>query len=1134
MRLGKQAVFGGLAIALAFAAAAPASARSGTVSAAIEPEGYARIVFDFDRLPAATARLSTGVLVVDFAEPVELSTAELARGLGALVGVIRRDPDGTAIRMSLNKPVKLVSTVAGEKLFVDLLPAGWAGLPPPLPTGVIADLTRAAREARELKAGEARLRARPQARLRVDGATHPTFRRLVFGLGGDAAVDWRRDGPRVAVTVSGLYAFDAAAARARLPLDFAGLDAVRKGDQLVILAPAPGAGAVRGFREDGDFILDIDREASAKPDHAEAAPSPPAPAEPASHPEAAAAKPAAGHDPAPQPAAHVAAPQPASGPPTLLASRLDATKPVLASVMPASPSAAPVPAAVPGPVSIRRAGDTLRLVFPFARPTPAAVFLRGETLWAVFDDAQGLTLDALVKESGGAITAVAEIALDRGRAARLTLAGPRLVSAAVEGSDWIVSLGEDVLKSSGAVEFTAGFDAQGRATVSADAPGLGAIRTLTDPHVGDRLVVATLAPPARGVPSPRQYVEFAALPSAQGLALALTADDLTVAASLDRLTIARDGGLTVSTAETPKAIESEASPVMSAAVWAEEASKPFSERENELSLGAAMAEVDGRQQARFALARFYVALERAADARAVLETIVADGGLEGRDDRLAILRAAAEVELDHPRAALAILAAPALRLKAEAALWRAAAEAALGRGGAARQSLKEGEGALAGLAPAVRARFVALSAELALQAGDAAGAAQQFATLEVLPAVEGPAARELMRARIAEASGQTERAAAKYAVIARGADPAAAAGAELDAVSLGLKTKALPPEEAIVRLEKLVTGWRGDKVEAEALARLIGLYGDAERWRDAFSTLRVAVQAFPDAEDTRALQDRMQDRFTELFLGSGVDRMPKLDALALFYDFKDMSPGGKRGDELVRRLADKLVEVDLLDQAAELLVYQIDNRLTGAARAQVAARAALVELMNAKPGKALEVLRKTRQADLPGSLMKTRMRLEARALAETGRVDLALEMAAGLAGEEARRLKADILWSARRWPEAGEALEAALGSSWRGPEPLEANQRADAMRAAIASALAGDGLAVDRIRQKFSAKMADSPEAAGFEVVTAPVEARGEAFREIARSVAATSSFDAFLREYRGGASDPVAQSAENSADRKA
>ncbi|MFJ5487474.1 tetratricopeptide repeat protein, partial [Hansschlegelia beijingensis] len=156
--------------------------------------------------------------------------------------------------------------------------------------------------------------------------------------------------------------------------------------------------------------------------------------------------------------------------------------------------------------------------------------------------------------------------------------------------------------------------------------------------------------------------------------------------------------------------------------------------------------------------------------------------------------------------------------------------------------------------------------------------------------------------------------------------------ADLRAVELRLRRDEISEGDAIMRLERLVAGWRGDWIEAEALARLIDLYGKQERWRDAFSALRVAVAAFPDAESSRTLQDRMQERFTELFLGGGVDRMSKLDALALFYDFKELSPGGKRGDELVRRLADKLVEVDLLDQAAELLNYQVENRLTGAAR----------------------------------------------------------------------------------------------------------------------------------------------------------------------------------------------------------
>ena len=55
---------------------------------------------------------------------------------------------------------------------------------------------------------------------------------------------------------------------------------------------------------------------------------------------------------------------------------------------------------------------------------------------------------------------------------------------------------------------------------------------------------------------------------------------------------------------------------------------------------------------------------------------------------------------------------------------------------------------------------------------------------------------------------------------------------------------------------------------------------------------------------------------------------------------------------MIRRLAERLVSVDLLEQAAELLQYQVDNRLQGAARAQVATRLAVIYLLNRKPDKA--------------------------------------------------------------------------------------------------------------------------------------------------------------------------------------
>ena len=81
------------------------------------------------------------------------------------------------------------------------------------------------------------------------------------------------------------------------------------------------------------------------------------------------------------------------------------------------------------------------------------------------------------------------------------------------------------------------------------------------------------------------------------------------------------------------------------------------------------------------------------------------------------------------------------------------------------------------------------------------------------------------------------------------------------------------------------------------------------------------------------MADVLFEEATRIYSGTNV---PAVDALGLFYDFRELTPPGRRGDEMIRRLSDRLVSVDLLDQAADLLQHQVDHRLQGAARAQVA------------------------------------------------------------------------------------------------------------------------------------------------------------------------------------------------------
>ena len=275
-------------------------------------------------------------------------------------------------------------------------------------------------------------------------------------------------------------------------------------------------------------------------------------------------------------------------------------------------------------------------------------------------------------------------------------------------------------------------------------------------------------------------------------------------------------------------------------------------------------------------------------------------------------------------------------------------------------------------------------------------------------------------------------------------------------VTLALAEGAMQPDEGIARLETLAVAWRGDEIEAGALGQLGTLYAGAGRWRDAFTAARRASRIFPDHDLTRALHEDTGRLFEDLFLSGKGESLARVDALALYFDFKEFTPIGRRGDEIVRRLSDRLVELDLLDQAGDLLWHQVEHRLSGAARATVAARLATVRLMDGKPQAALQTIQATRLPELPAAIKRARILLEARALSDLSRTDLALDVIAGESGPEIDRLRADILWTGRRWRDAGEEHERLVGTRWQDSEALGDRERRDVLRAAIAYSLADE------------------------------------------------------------------------------
>jgi hypothetical protein len=1100
LRLSRSLAFGiGLAaLALAAGLETPALAAGASLRGEAMPAGFGRLSLTFDEPIQTRVRVANGVLIVAFGGQVQVDVARIARELPNYVSVARVDPDGRGMRFALTQSYKANLIEAGDKAFIDLLPQNWSGMMPGPPPEAIAELTERLRLAEARAKEAARQSPAPPATLTMNSASLPTLDRLTFKAPAETKLTSNLSDGTLKLVFDRPMNVEAGAIRSALPtdIDLTGLDAGKEALSLTLSLPKDWQ--VRSFDDETGLVVDLLRpvkqEAPSLPELTKPpAPTPPAPA---------AASPA---EPAAKPAAAAPLAQPATPPVQAVA---------------AAPAAPEVP---PGPVAIT--ADGKRLDFRFTRATGAAAFLDGGVMTLVFDTRDTIdpaklagVMPKLIEDSS--VTREGKVTL-----VKLKLAGQPLARLFDNGPAWSLDLGEDAGRPVVPVEPQRSMDERGQTIVAVPLPGLTGIHWLESGPAGLPVAVATATGPTRLTPKPYQFVEFGLLPTAQGLAVQAHADDVAVRAGTEQVRIGRSGGLNVSLdigeparKAEDKAEKQKVAPLLDGEAWAELRVGNPGERARALLLDVTDASRGRKSEARLALARFYAANGLMPEAAGPLNVLLADDrSMRGNREAL-FLKGVIATGMHRDQQALAAFDAGPIKDDVETGLWRALVEQRLNRNAQALVGFRRAEAVIDRYPADLQGLFREATARAALAQQDIAVAERQIQALADMP--RGSFDQEhlaLLQARLDDIGGRPEAAMNGYKALFEAKSRPTAAEAQLRAVKLADAEKRtdIKVDEAIARLETVSVIWRGGRLEIEALAELSRLYADQQRWRDAFMVARRANENFTEDPLTHRMHDETAQRFAELFSGSGLGKLPRIDTLALFYDFKEFLPIGRRGDEITRLLADRLVELDLLDQAAEILKYQMDRRLSGAARSTVAARLAMINLMSGKPADAVRALHTTRLVELPADVKRARLLLEAKALSDLSRTDQALEMLEAERGPEIDRLRADIYWTGRRWREAGEAYERLLGESWRGDGTLGDSERADVMRAGVSYVMGSENLSLDRLRSKFAPKMARGADARTFAFITGADRTRAADIREMARATANADTLSEFLKAYR-------------------
>lgn len=1093
-----------------------------TLSSSQEPT-YARLLIawpagtNLSATPVATP--NNGLAMIRLPRAIEADPTAFVKGAPDFVASAALSTDKRTIRVALLQPTRVITSRVGNVQAFDFVMSN-AEAPPPFEGE--AKALAAANPAG--KAGEGPADEESGApkkmingaapvgapRVQVDVFEAKEFTRLRLSRVGNQfplpAHGYARRGDRLAIAMPGRFAFDTAAIRNRPPERV--LDAARYNsdtDSSFLLDVAPNS-VVRHSRDGNAIVIDIMPE-GANPNTVQALQEEAGGKIGSPAPKSVAGKQAAKGE-AKAGEATEAAPNPEAMSEEAKASELDAE-----ALLAQRPDPAPT-----GRVRMSSAmiGKELQLEFDFEAPAPAAMYRRGDSIYVLFATAADMDVGRV--PSGKFLSRIEKVRGDGVSGIRI-VAPPEVQATPTSlGSKWKVVLSPQKQATGRSIGLVREQALDGTSRVKALVPDGAATGMITDPAVGDTLLIGLALGPNSSLGTQRSYLEAVLPETFHGLVVVPRTDDFALRRDVDGFVLVRPQGMALSglaPSDDVGAGPATAPGFIDFNSWRLGPKIDFTNNLNKLRRKAALELGDSNNKitARVDLARFLVAWDLGAEASGVIRQLRSDVPALERSPELLALEGIATLMGGHGKAALDLLSQPEVAEDPAAQLWAGLAAQMSGNASEARVRFERGKTALQNFEPEYRARFNIANGNAALELGDGAlasmaGNSAQREAQDGLTQLQAA----LLAARAMAATGRINEALVALTKLATAPDREIAARAAYEKANLGEANGKISSIEAIKALDALRYAWRGDDLELDNLRRLGGLYIQAGDIRSGLTTMASASTLRPDLPAARRLRDELFKQFKYLFLEGGADGMDPVQALALFYDFRTLAPIGPDGDRMVRGLAERLVALDLLPQATQLLQHQVDKRLEGFSKAQVATDLAAIYLMDRRPEEALRAIWNSRVSLLPEPLNEQRRLIEAASLAELGRKDHALETIEFDDSQDAARLRTEIYMRTGDWPNAATNARASLPPAKAALSPEDAGE---VLRVAVAQAMARqDGFNRGLVRT-YGPAMSKSAYAEAFKVVTDTAIPSSASLQSAVKIATGGSPYDGLMRRLR-------------------
>ncbi|NQU60525.1 MAG: hypothetical protein HQ512_05305 [Rhodospirillales bacterium] len=817
---------------------------------------------------------------------------------------------------------------------------------------------------------------------------------------------------------------------------------------------------------------------------------------------------------------------PPSATPSATPSASPGTAPATLAPKPLLPNAAPPP--LPPTASqvsavVSTEDNIVSLRFDWSEPVGAAVFNRAGFLWVAFDKPTAIDIDKLLVAGNEVLKGIEQMGTTEATVLRMSTAPGINVGLRRDGLAWLLDFHKNPVGVATALAVKAQPDSPVGARLFVPVTEPGKPIAITDPEVGDNLVIVPVIPLNHGIDLEYTYPQLRFLPTAQGLVIQPRADDIRVRPLRQGVEITSGNELLISAvsaeAEANRSLASmkPLSRVLDLEKWEVKNFNSIIDRKHELLAAITEAKGANLEPARLNLSRFYFANGFFVEALAVLQEVARDRKEIEQDPEYRVLRGVAQFMMGRYGEATADLTLDKLNLIDEAAFWRAAVLAGSGDLANTAGELRRTGQIIRPYPKAMKMPLGVLVTRSALEIGDIKQARRYLEILRLDDlTMEEALQLDLLEGKVMELTGDFEGAIGKWEKVKQGHHRPSSAEATVQRMELLLKLGRSTRKEAIKDLEGLRYAWRGAEFEFTLLRRLGGLYLEEGNYREGLERLRQAATHFRTHQDAPQVTQKMSDAFSDLFLNDKADTLAPVTAIGIYDEFKELTPAGAQGDEMIRKLADRLVGVDLLGRASALLASQVRFRLKGLDRARVGTQLALVHILAQEYAPALKVMAETAVPNMPEKLLAQRRHIRAKALLGGDQRDQTVELLKDDKSQDAELLRTELFWSSRQWPKAAASLRKLMAFyGAKAGAPLNDKQSSTVLSYAIAMGLSGNDRGLNRARVDFINAMDKTKLKDPFRLIVSPDSLGLIDPKDVSFRVKEVEKFQTFMAAYR-------------------